>query len=269
MDNRPIGIFDSGIGGLTVVKEVMDLLPNENIVYFGDTARVPYGTKSRAVVTKYAFQCINFLLEKDVKAIVIACNTASAASLGDAQAAYDMPIIGVVEPGALTVCKQTKTKEIAIIGTEGTVGSGAYEQAINQIDNTVRIFLKACPMFVPIAEEGWQNTDIARLTTERYLGSLLRENIDALVMACTHYPLLEKTIQGVVGNKIKLINPAYETARALQAMLGKEDLKAIEQKGTCQYFVSDNPSKFKKVGESFLQKPIIKVEKIEIERYEI
>ncbi|HYE09385.1 MAG TPA: glutamate racemase, partial [Patescibacteria group bacterium] len=152
MDSRPIGVFDSGIGGLTVVKEIMEQLPNESIVYFGDTARVPYGTKSKETVTKYSFQCINFLLEKKVKAIVVACNTASAASLDAIKQGYDIPIVGVVEPGAIAACEVTKLNKIGIIGTEGTVSSGAYEKEINIINNDVKMVLKACPLFVPIVE---------------------------------------------------------------------------------------------------------------------
>ncbi|MEA4963021.1 glutamate racemase, partial [Lutispora sp.] len=180
MDRRPIGVFDSGIGGLTVVKEIMEVLPDEDIIYFGDTARVPYGSKSKETVIKFSFQCIRFLLEKGVKAIVIACNTASSAALDVAQQSFDIPIVGVVEPGAVTACRVTRTNKIGIIGTEGTVSSGAYEKAIYRIDNSVNMVLKACPLFVPIAEEGWQDTDIARLTALRYLSDLRDSGIDAL-----------------------------------------------------------------------------------------
>ena len=268
MDVRPIGVFDSGIGGLTVVKEIMEVLPNEDIVYFGDTARVPYGTKSKETVIKYAFQCIRFLLEKNVKAIVIACNTASAAALDVVQQSFDIPIIGVVEPGAVTACRVTETKKIGIIGTEGTVSSGAYERAIYNIDNNVKMILRACPLFVPIAEEGWQDTDIARLTAERYLSDLKDSGIDALVMACTHYPLLEQTIKEVMGEEIRLVNPAYETAKVLERMINSNGLKNDKPHETVyKYYVSDNPVKFKKVGQNFLNKPVGWVEKVDIERY--
>ncbi|MFA7572395.1 MAG: glutamate racemase [Lutispora sp.] len=268
MDRRPIGVFDSGIGGLTVVKEIMDVLPYEDIIYFGDTARVPYGSKSKETVTKFSFQCIRFLLEKGVKAIVIACNTASASSLDAAQQSFDIPIIGVVDPGAVTACKVTKTNKIGIIGTEGTVSSGAYEKAIYRIDNTVDMQLKACPLFVPIAEEGWQDTDIAKLTARRYLLDLKDSGIDALVMACTHYPLLENTIEEVVGKDIRLVNPAYETAKVLELMINSNGLKNENpREAEYRYYVSDNPVKFKKVGENFLHKPVGWVQKIDIEKY--
>ena len=162
MDKRPIGVFDSGIGGLTVVKEIMEMLPDEDIIYFGDTARVPYGTKSKETVTKFSFQCIRFLLEKEVKAIVIACNTASASSLDTVQQSFDIPIVGVVEPGAKTACRVTKSGKIGIIGQKEQY-QGAYEKAIYGIDHNVKMTLRACPLFVPIAEEGWQDTDIAFL----------------------------------------------------------------------------------------------------------
>ena len=268
MDSRPIGVFDSGIGGLTVVKEIMDQLPKESIVYFGDTARVPYGSKSKETVTKYSFQCIRFLLEQKVKAVVVACNTASASSLDAAKQSFDIPFIGVVEPGAITACNVTKSNRIGIIGTEGTVSSGAYEKAINVINNDVKMILKACPLFVPIAEEGWQDTEIAALTARQYLEELKGKGIDALVMACTHYPLLENTIAQVMGEEIKLVNPAFETAKALKELLTELD---IQNKGTktasYQFYVSDNPVKFKKVGENFLRKPIPHVQKIDIEKY--
>lgn len=268
MDTRPIGIFDSGIGGLTVVKEVMEQLQNESIVYLGDTARVPYGTKSKATVTRYAFQCINFLLEKKVKAIVVACNTASASSLDAAKENYDIPIIGVVEPGAQAACAMTQSNKIGIIGTEGTVSSGAYEKAINRINDNVKLVLKACPLFVPIAEEGWQETEIARLTALEYLSEIRESGIDALVLACTHYPLLEKTIGSTVGDGIRLVNPAFETAKALKDMLRENGLEnGIDGVAQYDFYVSDNPVKFKKIGENFLQKPIGYVEKIDIERY--
>lgn len=268
MDKRPIGVFDSGIGGLTVVKEIMEALPYEDIIYFGDTARVPYGSKSKETVIKFSFQCIRFLLDKGVKAIVIACNTASAASLDIAQQSFDIPIVGVVEPGAVTACRVTRANKIGIIGTEGTVSSGAYEKAIYRIDNSVNMILKACPLFVPIAEEGWQDTDIARLTAKRYLSDLRESGIDALVMACTHYPLLENTIEEVMGKDIRLVNPAYETAKVLEYMINSNGLKNERpRQAEYKYYVSDNPVKFKKVGENFLNKPVGWVEKIDIEKY--
>ncbi len=268
MDSRPIGVFDSGIGGLTVVKEIMDQLPGESIVYFGDTARVPYGTKSKETVTRFSFQCIKFLLEQKVKAIVIACNTASASSLDSIIQSFDIPVVGVVEPGAIAACNVTKANKIGIIGTEATVSSGAYEKEINVINNDVKMVFKACPLFVPIVEEGWQDTEIADLTARQYLEELKGKGIDALVMACTHYPLLEQTIGRIMGEEIRLVNPAFETAKALKELLISLDIQNQEAAhGAYQFFVSDNPVKFKKVGENFLRKPIAHVQKIDIEKY--
>ena len=268
MDSRPIGVFDSGIGGLTVVKEIMEQLSNESIVYFGDTARVPYGSKSKETITKFSFQCINFLLEKKVKAIVVACNTACAASLDAIKQSYDIPIIGVVEPGAIAACEVTKLNKIGIIGTESTVSSGAYEKEINIINNDVKMVLKACPLFVPIAEEGWQDTEIAKLTAREYLEELKEKGIDALLMACTHYPLLENTIGEVMGADIKLVNPAYETAKVLKMVLHDLNIHSRSNKSAnYEFYVSDNPVKFKKVGENFLKRPIAYVQKIDIEKY--
>ncbi len=268
MDSRPIGVFDSGVGGLTVVKEIMRLLPEEDIIYFGDTARVPYGTKSKQTVIKYSFQCIRFLLEKNVKSIVVACNTASASSLDILQQSFDFPIIGVVEPGARTACKVTTGGKIGIIGTEGTVASGAYEKAVNNINNEITMLLRACPLFVPIAEEGWQDTEVALLAARSYLQDFKNSDVDALIMACTHYPLLEKTIEKVLGTGIKLVNPAYETAKVLEYMVNSNGLKNDKNhKGEYKYFVSDNPVKFKKIGENFLKRSVGWVEKIDIENY--
>ncbi|KXZ38898.1 glutamate racemase [Alkalithermobacter thermoalcaliphilus JW-YL-7 = DSM 7308] len=268
MKNNPIGVFDSGIGGLTVLKEIMDVLPNEDIVYFGDTARVPYGPRSKETVTKYTFQCINFLLTKNIKAIVIACNTATARSLDKAKEKYDIPIIGVVEAGAKTAASITKNKKIGVIGTEGTINSRAYEVEIEKIDPKISIIGKSCPLFVPIVEEGWADTDIAYMAATRYLQDLKNENIDALVLGCTHYPLLTNTVAKVMGNSVTLVNPARETAKDLKNVLMKEGLLREENKTPkYEYYVSDGPDKFKQIGENFLKKTIDNINLVEIHRY--
>ena len=224
MSNRPIGVFDSGLGGLTVLKEINKLLPNENIVYFGDTARVPYGPRSKETVIQYTFQAINFLISKNVKAIVIACNTATARSLKLAQSKYDIPIIGVIEAGARTAAYTTKNNIVGVIGTQGTINSKAYNLEISKLNKDIRIIDKACPLFVPIVEEGWSNTDVAHLTAKRYLQELIDQGIDSLVLGCTHYPLLKKTIGEVVGENITLVNPAKETAKDLEKVLQLNNL---------------------------------------------
>ena len=269
MDNRPIGVFDSGLGGLTVLKEIIKILPNEDIVYFGDTARVPYGPRSKDTIIKYTFQAINFLISKNVKAIVIACNTATARSLEKAQANYDVPIIGVIEAGARTAVYSTKNKVVGVIGTEGTINSKAYNLEIGKLDKDIKIISKACPLFVPITEEGWANTEVAYYTAKEYLKELLEQDIDSLVLGCTHYPILKKTIEKVVGDKINLVNPAKETARDLYNILEKQDILSDVNKSnpTYEYYVSDIPEKFAIIGSQFLKRDMDDVKKIDIQKY--
>lgn len=268
MSNRPIGVFDSGLGGLTVLKEIMKILPNEDIEYFGDTARVPYGSRSKDTIIKYTFQAINFLLSKNVKAIVIACNTATARALKEANEKYDIPIIGVIEAGARTAAYSTRNKIVGVIGTEGTITSKAYNLEIGKIDKDIKIIDRACPLFVPIVEEGWANTDIASLTAKRYLDDLIKQDIDSLVLGCTHYPILKRTIGEVVGEKIKLVNPAKETAVDLKEILEKQGLmNETESKASYEYYVSDIPEKFANIAGEFLKKEIENIKNVEIQKY--
>ena len=268
MINNPIGVFDSGLGGLTVLKEIMDILPNENIIYFGDTARVPYGPRSKETVIKYTFQAINFLLTKNVKAIVIACNTATATSLVVAQQHYNMPIVGVIEAGARTAVEMTKNNKVGVIGTEGTINSKAYEQEIHKLNSSIQILGKSCPLFVPIAEEGWSDTEVAYLTAMRYLQELKDSNIDSLVLGCTHYPLLINTISKVMGDKVTLVNPARETAKDLLNILSDKNLLREEKaEPDYSYYVSDAPNKFSYIGQGFLNKNIENIYQIEIQKY--
>lgn len=269
MSNRPIGVFDSGLGGLTVLKEIKKILPDENIVYFGDTARVPYGPRSKETVMKYTFQAINFLISKNVKAIVIACNTATARALKEAKEKYDVPVLGVIEAGARTAAYSTKNKIVGVIGTAGTINSKAYNQEIGKIDKDIKIIDKACPLFVPIVEEGWANTDIAHLTAKRYLDELKEQNIDSLVLGCTHYPLLKRTIGEIVGPEIKLVNPAKETAKDLNDILEANSIVKDPGEGlsSCEYYVSDIPDKFAEVAKEFLNEEIENVQHVEIQKY--
>lgn len=269
MSNRPIGVFDSGLGGLTVLKEITKILPNENIIYFGDTARVPYGPRSKETVRKYTFQAINFLLSKNVKAIVIACNTATARALKEANEKYDIPIIGVIEAGARTAAYSTKNKIVGVIGTEGTVRSKAYNLEIGKIDKDIKIIDKACNLFVPIVEEGWANTEIASLTAKKYLNELIEQGIDSLVLGCTHYPLLKRTIGEIVGENIKLVNPAKETALDLKSILEEQNLIKFTEDNNIsyEYYVSDIPEKFANIGEDLIKKEIKDVQNVEIQKY--
>ena len=216
MDNRPIGVFDSGIGGLTVLKEINRLLPQESVVYFGDSGRAPYGTKSKETVIKYTFQDIRFLQNQDIKMIVIACNTASACSLERVKNSFDFPIVEVVEPGAAAAAKATRNNRVGVIGTPATIGSGVYEKAITKINGSIDIFSKPCPMFVPLVEEGWWENEIAYKIAEEYLLPLKELEIDTLVLGCTHYPLLQNTIQKVMGDDVKLVNSALEVAKVVK-----------------------------------------------------
>lgn len=266
MDNRPIGIFDSGIGGLTVMKEIAEQLPYEDIIYFGDTARVPYGTRSKETIIKYTFQCINFLVSKNIKLVVIACNTATASALEEVQAHFDIPIIGVVEPGVVTATEATTNKKIGIIGTTSTINSGAYQESIRKKLSDVEVIGVSCPLFVPIVEEGWQDTEVARLTAEKYLLELSEHEIDTLVLGCTHYPILKYTISKVTD--AKLINPAFETAKTVKSLLTNNNLNTESEENPKQeFYVSDDPEKFRRIGGNILNKNIKNIAKIDIEDF--
>ncbi|MDI3480631.1 MAG: glutamate racemase [Tepidanaerobacteraceae bacterium] len=265
-NQKPIGIFDSGVGGLTVASEIMRQLPCESIVYFGDTARVPYGSKSRETVTRFAFEGLNFLLAHDVKMVVVACNTVSATCLGQLQQSSPVPVIGVIEPGAKAAVGVTQNKIVGVIGTERTVKSGAYVKAIKKINPEIKILSKACPLFVPLVEEGWLDNEAAFYTAQTYLLPLKNEGIDTLVLACTHYPLLAATLQAVMGEKVRLVDSAFETAVEVGRILERIGLKrSVENRPVYRYFVSDNPAKFIEVGERFLQRPIDPIDVIDPE----
>lgn len=267
MDNRPIGIFDSGVGGLTVAKEIIKTLPNENIVYFGDTARVPYGDKSKDVVTKYSKQIVRFLLTKDVKAIIVACNTVSSNSLDDLRSAFDVPILGVVEPGVKSVINTTKNKKVGIIGTEATIRSGMYTKLIHRADSSIEVFSKPCPLFVPLAEEGWYDNEVAKITSGIYLNELICCGIDTLLLGCTHYPLLKQCIGETIGEAVKIVDPAKNTAESLKEILAERDmLNDGSQKTTNVFYVSDITNKFEKICLKTLKRTYTPA-KIDIEKY--
>ena len=258
--DKPIGIFDSGVGGLTVVKEVIRHLPNESIIYLGDTARVPYGIKSPETVIKYSRQNTNFLKERGIKLLVAACNTSSAVSLSILREETDISVIGVIEPGARAAVRNTKTGNIGVIGTEATIKSGAYEKAINQWSvvsgqwsgKKIEVASKACPMFVPLAEEGWFENEVTEMTAEVYLSDFRGKRIDVLVLGCTHYPLLKKTIQKSVGNRVILIDSAEETPKEIEILLRERGLLSDGKSRFVDFYVTDNPERFSKVGKAFL-----------------
>ena len=267
---EPIGVFDSGVGGLTVAREIMRQIPNERIVYFGDTARVPYGSKSKETVTKYSRQIIRFLQTENVKAIVIACNTASAFALDTMQKEFDLPIIGVVKPGAKMAAQTTKNGKVGLIGTEGTIRSGVYAEFIKSFKPDVEVIGKACPLFVPLVEEGWLKDSVTFEVAGRYLRELMEQDIDTLILGCTHYPLLRSTLREIVGEKVTLVNPAYETARELKQLLAEKGLTNIqsqEEARKYQYNVSDQAEKFMRFADSILPFDVNTTKKISIEEY--
>lgn len=263
-----IGIFDSGVGGLTVTREIMRQLPMENLVYFGDTARVPYGSKSRQTIIRYSTQIVNFLLTKNVKAIVIACNTASAMALEVLQEQVDIPVIGVVWPGAISAAEATKTKNVGVIGTAGTIKSEIYNKYIHQLNPDITVVTKACPLFVPLVEEGLIEDRVTDDIAGRYLGEFKEYQVDALVLGCTHYPLLSNTIRRVLGDGIKLVNPAYETAKSLKALLTEKDLlNNSGVKGKHKYYVSDMTDQFVPFADRVLPTRVEKIRIVNIEKY--
>lgn len=266
INKAPIGVFDSGVGGLTVVKEVMNQIPGESIIYFGDTARLPYGSKSKKTVIRYTRQIIRFLMQKDVKAIVIACNTASAFALETVKNEIDIPIIGVVKPGAKVAAETTKNGRIGVIGTEGTIQSGIYSEILSETNPNVQVFGKACPLFVPLVEEGLIDDPVTYEMARRYISVLLEKDIDTLVLGCTHYPLLRNTIRKVVGDDINLVNPAYETAKSLAEVLLTHGLNNDSSpKNNHKFYVSDGADKFKKFANTILPCEVMETKDINIE----
>ena len=260
---QPIGVFDSGIGGLTVVKALIEELPGESIVYFGDTARVPYGTKSKSTIVKFSLENVEFLLRFGVKCIVIACNTSSSWALPTLRKYFKVPIVGVIRPGALAAVRQTRTKRIGVIGTTATINSGAYESAIHRLDPAVTVFSQSCPLFVPLVEEGWLTGAVSRQVAALYLKSMTRHRIDTLILGCTHYPLLASTIQQVLGPRVALVDSAKQTAAEVRgALMDAEALRHRPGSPRHRFFVTDEPAHFNQVGHRFLGQLLGSVERV-------
>ena len=268
---RPVGVFDSGVGGLTVAREIMRQIPNEKIVYFGDTARVPYGSKSRETVTRFSEQIVRFLQTQQVKAIVVACNTASAYAMDALEKEIDIPIIGVVKPGAKTAVETTKNGRVGVIGTEGTIGSGIYSSYIHQLRPDVQVTGKACPLFVPLVEEGLWEDPVTDEIASRYLSELIDIGIDTLFLGCTHYPLIRKTVGRIMGEGVTLVNPAYETAQALKRMLAELDLERDpsddQEEGKYCFYASDAVERLNEFARRILPYEIVGTRQIPIEEY--
>ncbi len=264
--SSPIGVFDSGIGGLTVVAEIMRQLPNEEIVYFGDTARLPYGPKSEETVTQFAIQDTEFLLRHGVKMVVVACNTASSVAVGELTRRYDLPVIGVIAPGALAAVSTTLTGKVGVIGTEGTIASHAYRQEITKLDRDIEISEVSCPLFVPLAEEGWTDREVTLVIAHEYLTPLRDAGVDVVVLGCTHYPILKGTVGKVFGPTVKLIDSAEETAREVAERLSSLGLvREPNDAPEHRFFVSDVPHRFKEQAERFLGAPLPNVSVVSVD----
>lgn len=269
MKNQPIAVFDSGLGGLSVVRHLRELLPHEEIVYFGDTARVPYGTKSQPTVVNFALEDARFLLQFDPKLIVVACNTASALAMSELETELPVPVIGVVEPGAHAAATHAGGGPVAILGTEGTISSGAYPAAINRYRSGIEVLQRACPLFVPLVEEGRTSDDaIVRMVVETYLADLRARTLSVCVLGCTHYPLIRDAIATYLGSTVRIIDSGTETARQVHRLLDSMNgLSDAAASGSLRCYVSDNPTRFRQVGSRFLSHEIEHVEFVEPERY--
>ena len=267
MDN-PIGVFDSGIGGLTVVKQLLRLLPKENLVYFGDTARVPYGTKSKKLIQQYALEDAAFLMKFGIKLLVIACNSASAAAVELLQSILPIPVTGVINPGVEAAIRESKNKKIGVIGTTATISSNAYNDSLKQIDKDVQIFGQPCPILVSLVEEGWVDEEVTRLAVRKYLEPLLLAKIDTLILGCTHYPVIKDLIQKEAGKDVQLIDSGEETARVVKKMLTDLDIyRHAHDKGKIDFYVSDIPGKFDEVGTRFLGQPLVNAQRVDFDQF--
>lgn len=269
--DAPIGIFDSGVGGLTVVREIMRQIPNEKIVYFGDTARVPYGSKSKETITRFSRQIVRFLRTFQVKTIVVACNTASAYAIDELENELDIPVIGVAKPGARVAAEVTENGRIGVIATDATIGSQIYTKYIKELNKDVTIYGKACPLFVPLVEEGLWQDPVTDEIAKRYLTELIDIDIDTLILGCTHYPLIRSTLGKIMGDRVTLVNPAYETAIELKEMLREHGILNEEQPGLganqYRFYVSDGADKFKRFANSIIKYGILSAKTVNIEEY--
>ncbi len=261
---KAIGVFDSGVGGLTVAKELINQLPRESMIYFGDTARVPYGIKSKETVIRFSIENILFLLKKDVKLICVACNTVSSIALPVIKNHFRVPIVGVISPGAQEAVYATKNNRIGVIGTHATISSRAYEKEIIALSSGVKVYTAACPLFVPFVEEGWIRERAVFDVARAYLEPLKKAGVDTVILGCTHYPILKFVIARVMGNKVKLIDSAKQVAFEVKQILTNENLLESKNKASRSFYVSDGPAWFQGLAERFLGYPLKKVEKINV-----
>jgi glutamate racemase len=259
-----LGVFDSGLGGLTVYRALRKSIPCANILYLGDTARVPYGTKSAATVTRYAIEIAHYLVNREVEAMVVACNTASAYAMDVLRKTVRVPVFGVVEPGAQAAVKATRNGIVGVVGTRGTVSSGAYQRAIEELAPTIRVLTSPCPLFVPLVEEGWLEDETTHQVAHRYLEPLIAEKVDTLVLGCTHYPLLKSVISKVMGDDVVLIDSAEETSFEVKDYLECEGRMRDQELGGDQFEVTDSPSRFAEVGRIFLDRNLEEVFQVNV-----
>jgi len=259
---KSVGVFDSGVGGLTVVRELIDQLPAEKIVYFGDTARVPYGIKSKETIIRFSIENILFLLKQDVKLICVACNTASSLALPAIKNHFRVPIVGVITPGVREAVYASENKRIGVIGTKGTIKSRSYEIEIKQLDPKVKVTAVACPLFVPFVEEGWLGGSVVESVARTYLQPLKKAGVDTVILGCTHYPLLRPVIQKILGKNVKLIDSAKQVAVEVKKILSSEDMLSRSKRGTSKFYVSDNPEWFSALAQRFMGRPVKNVRKV-------
>ena len=262
---HPIGVFDSGVGGLTVVRALMERLPFENIIYFGDTARVPYGIKSVETITRYVTQITEFLLKQKVKLLIIACNTIASVAYESVQEISPVPVLDVIDAGARIAAAETHSKNVGVIGTPATINSNAYARAIHRYDPDVRIYSQACPLFVPLVEEGWLDHPVTRLTAQEYLKPVVAEHIDTLVLGCTHYPLLKALFEDILGPGIHLVDSAEAMAViAAQLLTEKKLANPLRIPPQYHFFVTDVPYRFQTIGERFLGRTLSHVDLVKL-----
>ncbi len=268
--NKGIGIFDSGVGGLTVLREIRKLLPQENIFYLGDTARVPYGNRSKDTIIKYSIQNTRFLTDLGIKLLVVACNTSSSVAINALKIKFpDLPIIGVIEPGSEQAAGTTQTGRVGVVGTRATIASHSYRSALHRFDRGVRVYQQACPLFVPLVEEGMHRTRFAHDIARYYLEKVKQHDIDTLILGCTHYPVLAPVIQKAVGNRVKLVNSGQAVAIKTKKYLAGVDLLKEGGRGTVRFFVTDAPVQFRKIGRLLLAHDIgNSIQKVVLEDYE-
>lgn len=259
LSTKPIGIFDSGLGGLTILKTLSQLLPKENLVYFGDTVNVPYGAKSQKAVTKFSLAIAHFLQDQGVKLIIVACNTASALALPELQKQISVPVIGVIEPGAEAAARQTRNKRVAVIATEATVNSLSYPKHLAKLDNKIKVIQKPCPLFVPLIEEGWIHKQAGQQIVKDYLQSIAKSKADTVILGCTHYPVIKKIIAGELGTGVQLVDSADILATTVKQLLTEQQLHNPKGKGTLKIYASDAPERFKKLAKHILGKELKQV----------